>query len=112
MPTGAKWYPLYESDEDFKLWFDNNAVSSPATAIERARVLYRFSRLMGWSLDELTEQVTTNRRKFEKRLMAFINKLRDEGYSPGYIENYLKAVRSWAEYHEVILLKKKSGTGT
>jgi len=56
--------------------------------------------------------VTTNRRKFEKRLMAFINKLRDEGYSPGYIENYLKAVRSWAEYHEVILLKKKSGTGT
>jgi len=50
--------------------------------------------------------VTTNRRKFEKRLMAFINKLRDEGYSPGYIENYLKAVRSWAEYHEVILRKK------
>ena len=42
MPVGARWYPLYENSEDFRLWFENLARGAPTMAIERARVLYRF----------------------------------------------------------------------
>jgi len=38
--------------------------------------------------------------------MDFVTKLHREGYSPGYIENYLKAVRSWLEFNEVKLVRK------
>uniref|UniRef100_A0A6M3M3X6 Putative integrase family protein n=1 Tax=viral metagenome TaxID=1070528 RepID=A0A6M3M3X6_9ZZZZ len=106
MPTRARWYPLYEEDEDFKLWFDNNARGSPTTAIERARVLFRFIRLMGWSLDELTDQIKDDRDRFEKLLMSFVGQQEKAGYAPGTISSYIKAVKSWTNWHSVQLVRK------
>ena len=106
MPVRAKWYRLYEENEDFHLWFDNLARGSPTTAIEGARVLYRFLGIMGITLDELTEQILNDRDRFEKRLMAFVGKQEKEGYAPGSIENYLKSVKSWANWHGVTFVRK------
>ena len=39
MPTNSKWYPHYQENEDFKLWFDNLSRGSPSTAIEYAKTL-------------------------------------------------------------------------
>ncbi len=33
MPLNAKWYKLYQTNSDFKLWFDNLARGSPTTAL-------------------------------------------------------------------------------
>ncbi|MCW4020284.1 MAG: hypothetical protein NWF14_03530 [Candidatus Bathyarchaeota archaeon] len=106
MPKRARWYPLYEEDEDFRLWFDNLARGSPTTAIERARVLYRFLGRMGLSLDELTGKIVNDTDKFEKQLMAFVGRQEKKGYAPGTIEGYLKSVRSWANWHSVELKRK------
>ena len=38
--------------------------------------------------------------------MDFIAELHKDKYSPGYIENYLKAVRSWLEFNEITLVRK------
>ena len=57
IPKRAKWRHLYDEDENFRLWFHNLARGSPTTAIERARVLYRFLGWMGWDLDDLTRQL-------------------------------------------------------
>ena len=106
IPVRAKWRHLYDEDEDFKLWFHNVARGSPTTAVERARVLYRFLGRMGWELDELTRQITEDRDMLEKRLMAFVGSQEDLGYAPGTIENYMKSVRSWANWHGVEFVRK------
>jgi len=106
MPTRAKWYPLYEEDEDFRLWFDNLSRGSPTTAIERARVLYRFLRLKGWTLDELTNRIKGDRDGFEKLLISFVGQQEKTGYAPGTIENYLKSVKSWANWHGVNFVRQ------
>jgi integrase len=106
IPTRARWYPLYEEDEEFQLWFDNLARGSPTTAIERARVLYRFLGLNSIELGELTDLIKSDVTKFERKLMAFVGKQEDKGYAPGTIENYLKSVRSWANWHGVELVRK------
>ena len=106
IPVRAKWRHLYDEDENFKLWFDNVARGSPTTAVERARVLYRFLGWMGWSLDELTRQMTEERDMFEKRLMAFVGSQEEKGYAPGTIGNYVKSVKSWANWNGVTLVRK------
>ena len=106
MPTRARWYRLYGEDDDFRLWFDNLSRGSPTTAIERARVLYRFLGLMGWTLDELTDRVKGDRDGFEKLLISFVGQQEAKGYSPGAIENYLKGVKSWANWHGVKFVRQ------
>jgi integrase len=106
IPVRAKWRHLYDENEDFSLWFHNLARGSPTTATERARVLHRFLGWMGWSLDELTRQITEDGDMFEKRLMAFVGSQEEKGYAPGTIENYVKSVRSWANWHGVKLVRK------
>lgn len=106
MPVRAKWYKLYENDEDFQLWFDNNARGSPTTAIEMARVLYRFLGIMELTLGELTNQILKDQDRFEKKLMAFVGEQEKEGYAPGSIENYLKSVRSWANWHGINFVRR------
>jgi hypothetical protein len=106
MPIRARWYPLYEENEEFQLWFDNLARGNPTTAIERARVLYRFLGLNNIDLDELTSQIKTDVGRFEKKLIAFVGRQEKKGYAPGTIENYLKSVKSWANWHGVPLVRK------
>jgi len=106
MPTKSKWYPLYEGDEDFRLWFDNLARGSPNTAINRAKVLFRFMGIKGWGLGELTEQITVDSDRFEKLLISFVGEQERAGYAPGTIDNYLITLRSWANWHGVRFVRQ------
>lgn len=106
IPARAKWRHLYDENENFNLWFHNLARGSPTTAVERARVLYRFLGWMDWGLDELTRQMTEERDMFEKRLMAFVGSQEEKGYAPGTIDNYVKSVKSWANWNGVTLVRK------
>jgi hypothetical protein len=54
---------------------------------------------MGWTLDELTDRVKGVHDGFEKLLISFVGQQEAKGYSPGAIENYLKSVKSWANWH-------------
>ncbi|MFC1804115.1 hypothetical protein ACFL0D_09170 [Thermoproteota archaeon] len=65
LPTKAKWFYLYNENEDFKLWFDNLARGSPNTAVENARVLFRYLKIRRISLDELTNEIKTDQEMFD-----------------------------------------------
>jgi hypothetical protein len=54
----------------------------------------------------LVDLAKQDRRKVEDMLSDFVGKLLKEEKSPGYVENYLKAVRSWLEYNEIRLVRK------
>jgi len=98
LPTKAKWYHLYEENEDFQIWYNNNAVQSQTTATEYARTLYRYLKEQNTTIEELTELITKQNDLFEKRLMAFANQLSLKNKSPSYINSRLKPLRSWATY--------------
>ena len=102
----ARWARLLEEDEDFRRCHDNLARGSVYTARSRARVLYRFLRLHGLSPRQLVELAKRDRRRVEDMLSDFVDRLLKEGKAPGYVENYVKAVRSWLEYNEVRLYRK------
>jgi len=47
-----------------------------------------------------------DRKRVEDIVCDFVAKLGREGKSPGYIENYLKAIRSWLDYNEIRLVRR------
>lgn len=100
MPRTAAWKHLLEEHEDFRRWYDNLARGSINTANENARVLYRFLRKNNMTLTGMLEQVSTDRRAFENRLLDFVTQQEKEGKAPTYIENYLKVVNSWLKYND------------
>jgi len=101
----AGWAKLLE-DEEVRRWHENLARGSSATAVERARVLYRFLRAQGLTPSGLVNLAKQDRRRVEDLLSDFVGSLLNQGKSPGYVENYLKAVRSWLEYNEIRLVRK------
>jgi len=106
MPTKSKWYPLYQEDEDFKLWFDNLARGSPSTAIEYAKILNRYINLKNTTLNQLTDTIKSNQDQFEKQVMGFVGELEQKEYAPEYIKNYVKILTSWAKWNGVTLNRK------
>jgi hypothetical protein len=101
-----RWSYLLEEDSDFRRWHENLARGSTVTANERARVLYRFLTSQGMNPKELVERAKRNRREVEDLLSDFIGEQLKDGKSPGYLENYLKSVRSWLNYNEVRLVRR------
>lgn len=102
----ARWKHLLEEDDDFRRWYDNMARGSETTAKEHTRILYRFLSKHDLTPKRLVEIAKKDRKLVEDLLSDFITSLHKEGKSPGYMENYLKAVRSWLNYNEVRLLRK------
>jgi hypothetical protein len=102
----ARWAHLLDENQDFRRWYDNLARGSEGTARERARILYRFLTIHDLTPDGLVAQAKADRRAVEDLLSDFMSKLHREGKAPGYMENYLKAVRSWLTYHDVRLVRR------
>jgi len=102
----ARWAYLLVDDPDFKRWYDNLSKGSEVTAKETARVLYRFLMKHDTTPKGLVELAKVDRRRVEDILSDFVTSLHGKDYSPNYIANYLKAVRSWLSYNEIELVRK------
>lgn len=101
----ARWAYLLDEDPDFKRWYENLSRGSLGTAKERARVLFRFLNFHDLTPQELVRRTREDRRQVEDVLMDFVAGLHNDGKSPGYIENYLKAVRSWLKFNGLELVR-------
>jgi len=47
-----------------------------------------------------------DQRKVEDILMDFVTELHRQDKAPGYIENYIKSVKSWLRFNDIILTRK------
>ena len=108
----AKWIEWIENDNELKRWYDNLSRGSLGTARERIRVLYRYCTHFNITPQELVKMATDKRKNVEDQLLDFVTQLegktKEDGthYSPGYIENYLKAVKSWLNYNGIRLVRR------
>jgi len=120
------WRSLLE-DPDVARWHGKLALAAETTANERARVLYRLCKALGTTPAEMAARAKDadgGRRAIESALQDFIIKLRKghkpsdhgeddsdatargrcvRGHSPGYLENFVKAARSWLDHNDVTL---------
>ena len=102
----AKWKQLMEVNPEFRRWHDNLARGSPSTAETNARILFRFSKLVELSPSEIVKAASKDRREFEDLLFDFVTKLQTEGKAPTYIAGYLKCIKSWLRFNDIILVRK------
>ena len=102
----TRWAHLLEENNDFRRWYENLTRGSEHTARVRSRDLYRFLKIHDMTPRSIVELAETDKRRIEDMLMDFIHKLHQKGYSPGYMENYLKAVRSWLQFNGIRLVRK------
>lgn len=102
----AKWKNLLEEYPDLNRFYNNLAINSENTANERLRILYRFLTRFNYTSTSLVETAQKDGRKIENVLMDFTAELSGEGKASGYIENYVKAVRTWLGFNGVELKRR------
>lgn len=93
-------------DNDFRRWFENLARGSEHTARVRARDLFRFLREQDMTPESIVKLAREDRSKVEDLLMDYVTELHRKKLSPGYMENYLKAVKSWMSFNGIELVRK------
>jgi hypothetical protein len=102
----SRWAYLLDENPDFKRWYDDLSRGSEGTAKENARVLYRFLQKIKMTPSSLVDLGHTNQRKVEDILMDFVTELHRQDKAPGYIENYIKSVKSWLRFNDISLTRK------
>ena len=76
------------------------------TAVDRIRLLARYVAYHRMTPKRLADMAKKDRKSVEDQLSDFIGKLEAEKKAPGYITNYVKAVKSFLDFHEVRLVRK------
>lgn len=108
MGRPPKWASLLD-DPEIRRWYSQLSLGSITTAEERIRVLGRLCEEIGMTprqLADLAKEDNGGRRRVEDILMDFVAQAHREKLSPGYIENYVKVVKSWLLFNEVALVRK------
>lgn len=93
-------------DPDVKRWYDNIARGSEVTADVRVRRLGVYCENTNTTPKKLAEIGIKDVRKAEDLLLDYVSFLEKKGYAPSYIEDILKALRSWLSFNYVKLVRK------
>lgn len=93
-------------DEDVRRWYENLRRGSKLTADVRLRRLHLFCKQHGTSPQDLVSSGKENTRKLEDLLHDCVSEMESKGYAPGYIDNTIKAIRSWLSYNYIELKRK------
>ncbi len=101
----AAWANLL-NDETVKRWYENLERGSPITAKERLRILSRYLQYHKLTPKQLVVKAKKNRESVEDQLHDFVTKLDRDGRAPGYIQNYIKSVRTWLDYNGIKLIRR------
>lgn len=92
-----KQYSELLKDDNLRRWYNNNSKGSLILADVYLRALGRFCASVKLSPDGFAKLPC---RKMEDVVQDFIDGLEaTKEYSPGYIESYLKAIKSWATWN-------------
>ncbi|MEO9308123.1 MAG: site-specific integrase [Nitrososphaera sp.] len=93
-------------DADLKRWFDNLARGSRLTAEVRLRRLANFCRIHDITPRQMVELAQRDLRTATDLIQDHITWMEEKNYSPGYIENTVKSVKSWLAHFEIEIKRK------
>ncbi len=93
-------------DPNVKRWCDNTARGSVATAEVRLRRLGVYCERTNTTPRDFAQAGVDDVRKVEDMLMDYVSLLEGKKYAPSYIEDILKALRSWLAFNYVKLVRR------
>ena len=129
----AAWRAILKEDPEVLEWHAKLGLKKTGTADERGRILYRYCRALKTTPAAIAERAKDQnggRRAVERDLQGFVvlmhraHKPSDHGegdenprarerckrsHSPSYVENFVKAVRSWCEHNDITLRRISVG---
>jgi hypothetical protein len=115
MPKRESKYSLLLQDEGVSRWLRNVARGSQVSAEVALRRLGRACELLKTDPKAMLEWARRDIMGFQDSLEDLVAKLEGEGKSPGYIQGFLKTVKSWLRYNNITLTRKikiKNSTAT
>ena len=122
----AAWRSIL-ADPEVARWHAKLGLRKTGTSDERARILYRYCKALKTTPAKIASRAKEpdgGRRAAQDRLQDFVTLLHGphkpsdhgeddraekarkccgRGHSPGYVENFSKAVKSWLEHNDVVL---------
>ncbi|MGI0102572.1 MAG: site-specific integrase [Nitrosotalea sp.] len=93
-------------DTDLKRWYDNLARGSKITADVRLRRIANFCKIHNMTAKELARLAGVDLRAVTDLIEDHITWMEEKNYSPGYIENTIKSVKSWLAHFEIEIKRK------
>ncbi len=93
-------------DDDVRRWYENLSRGSKLTADVRLRRISFFCRQHNISPRDLVNTGRENVRRLEDLLHDCVTEMETKQYAPGYIDNTIKAIRSWLSYNYIELKRK------
>ena len=97
---------MLESDENVARWHTNLARSSKITADVRLRRLNMFYRSTGITPAAMVATGKENAMRAEDMILDYVTWMESQKYAPGYIEDVVKALKSWLSYNYVDIRRK------
>ena len=91
---------------EIKRWHDNLARGSPITADVRLRRLGKFCEIHAMTPMELADLGMKDLRTATNLLEDHITMMEEKNHSPGYIADYVKAIKSWLGHFDVRVTRK------
>ena len=91
---------------EIKRWYDNLARGSALTADVRVRRLGQFCEIHHMTPMGLADLGMRDLRTATNLLEDHITWMEDKGYSPGYVEDHIKAIKSWLGHFDVVIRRK------
>lgn len=91
---------------DVKRWYDNIARGSPITAEVRLRRLYQFCESHSMTPLQVVELALKDLRTVTDLIEDHITQMEEKEYSPGYVEDIVKAVKSWLRHYDIEIKRK------
>lgn len=104
-PTKSRHKKLL-ADPDVKRWYQNIARGSTMTADVRLRRLGVYCERTRTTPKELAQMGIDSVKNVEDALLDYVSFLERSQYAPSYIEDILKALRSWLSFNYVRLMRK------
>ena len=104
-PTKSRHKKLL-ADPDVTRWYQNIARGSTMTADVRLRRLGVYCERTKTTPKELAQMGIDSVKNVEDALLDYVSFLERSQYAPSYIEDILKALRSWLSFNYVRLMRK------
>ncbi|MGI0070192.1 MAG: hypothetical protein ACREAN_08065, partial [Nitrosopumilaceae archaeon] len=93
-------------DADLKRWYNNLARGSKITADVRLRRVANFCKIHNMTPRDLASLAQRDLRAATDLMEDHITWMEEKHYSPGYIENTIKSVKSWLAHFEIEIKRK------
>lgn len=91
---------------DIKRWYDNLSRGSHLTAEGRLRRLGRFCEVHQMTPIQLADLAMKDLRTATDLLEDHVTMMESKGYSPGYVDEQIKTVKSWLRHFDVEVKRK------